>query len=208
MRHPRCCTTRAPLWYVRTTAVKDAPGGNERVDWHPDHISTVARQLARETSTGRSRERSGDAAADLRCSCDAATAIGSRSPTRLAGRRISRTSSHRPQIDESPSHVGVRREPTEVPEVIDTWYDSGAMPFAQWGYHPDWAERGALPTRFRGLIPSDRSDPWLVLHVDVGRVLHFDSTAYPPVVCFGFIVDEQGRNMSKSLRATSWIRWR
>ena len=86
--------------------------------------------------------------------------------------------------------------------MIDAWYDSGAMPFAQWGYHPELG-RGeeAFARRFPADFISEAIDQtrgWFYTLMAEG-VLHFDSTAYRTVVCFGFIVDEQGRKMSKSL---------
>jgi isoleucyl-tRNA synthetase len=86
--------------------------------------------------------------------------------------------------------------------VIDAWYDSGAMPFAQWGYQPELG-RGEEP--FERRFPADfiseaidQTRGWFYTLMAEG-VLHFDSPAYRTVVCFGFIVDEQGRKMSKSL---------
>ena len=86
--------------------------------------------------------------------------------------------------------------------MIDAWYDSGAMPFAQWGYHPELG-RGAeaFERRFPADFISEAIDQtrgWFYTLMAEG-VLHFDETAYRTVVCFGFIVDEQGRKMSKSL---------
>jgi isoleucyl-tRNA synthetase len=86
--------------------------------------------------------------------------------------------------------------------VIDTWYDSGAMPFAQWGYHPDLG-RGL--ERFEERFPADfiseaidQTRGWFYTLMAEG-VLHFDSICYRNCVCLGLIVDEQGRKMSKSL---------
>jgi isoleucyl-tRNA synthetase len=89
-----------------------------------------------------------------------------------------------------------------VPEVIDTWYDSGAMPFAQWGYHPDLG-RGI--NEFEAAFPADfiseaidQTRGWFYTLMAEG-VLHFDETAYRNVVCLGHLVAEDGRKMSKSL---------
>jgi isoleucyl-tRNA synthetase len=112
---------------------------------------------------------------------------------------------HRPQIDdvafECPDRACGERS-TRVAEVIDAWYDSGAMPFAQWGYHPD-LRRGEEP--FERSFPADfiseaidQTRGWFYTLMAEG-VLHFDSTAYRTVVCLGHIVDKDGRKMSKSL---------
>ena len=86
--------------------------------------------------------------------------------------------------------------------MIDTWYDSGAMPFAQWGYHPDLG-RGidAFERSFPADFISEAIDQtrgWFYTLMAEG-VLHFDASAYRSVVCVGHIVAEDGRKMSKSL---------
>ena len=121
----------------------------------------------------------------------------------LAGRDVRDVDPHRPAIDEV---TFLRPECGEqarrVPEVIDTWYDSGAMPFAQWGYHPDLG-RGI--EEFERHFPADfiseaidQTRGWFYTLMAEG-VLHFDSTAYRNVVCLGHIVAADGRKMSKSL---------
>jgi isoleucyl-tRNA synthetase len=89
--------------------------------------------------------------------------------------------------------------------VIDTWYDSGAMPYAQWGYQP---ELGRGLERFEESFPADfiseaidQTRGWFYTLMAEG-VLLFDSTAYRTVVCLGHLVDWDGRKMSKSLGNT------
>ncbi|HWL91016.1 MAG TPA: class I tRNA ligase family protein, partial [Actinomycetota bacterium] len=139
-----------------------------------------------------------------RCAAMHATAVGSLAELgALAGRDLTALDPHRPTIDEiviACPECG--EESRRVPEVIDAWYDSGAMPFAQWGYHPELG-RGEEPfeKRFPADFVSEAIDQtrgWFYTLMAEG-VLHLDSTAYRTVVCFGFIVDEQGRKMSKSL---------
>ena len=86
--------------------------------------------------------------------------------------------------------------------MIDTWYDSGAMPFAQWGYHPELGRGEAM---FAERFPADfiteaidQTRGWFYTLMAEG-VLHFDSTAYRNVVCLGHLVAADGRKMSKSL---------
>jgi isoleucyl-tRNA synthetase len=86
--------------------------------------------------------------------------------------------------------------------VIDAWYDSGAMPFAQWAYHP---ELGRGKEMFEKRFPADfiseaidQTRGWFYTLMAEG-VLHFDSICYRNVVCLGLIVDAQGRKMSKSV---------
>src|SRR5207247_2629033 len=110
---------------------------------------------------------------------------------------------HRPSIDDVVlACPACGEEARRRPEVIDTWYDSGAMPFAQWGYHP---RLGRGIEEFERNFPADfiseaidQTRGWFYTLMAEG-VLHFDSTAYRSVVCLGLILDAQGRKMSKLL---------
>jgi isoleucyl-tRNA synthetase len=90
-----------------------------------------------------------------------------------------------------------------VPDVIDAWFDSGSMPFAQWG-HPHQVDQGSAD-EFRGAFPADfiseaidQTRGWFYSLLAVSTML-FDRAPYRNVVCLGHIVDEDGRKMSKSL---------
>jgi isoleucyl-tRNA synthetase len=213
--YPFCWRCKTPLlyyartsWYVRTTAVKERLlEVNEQVDWHPDHIKhgRYGNWLENNVDWALSRERYwGTPLPIWRCPAMHAVAVGSLAELgTLAGRDLADLDPHRPAIDEivfacPECGEGSRR----VPEVIDAWYDSGAMPFAQWAYHP---ELGRGEELFERRFPADfiseaidQTRGWFYTLMAEG-VLHFDSTAYRTVVCFGFIVDEEGRKMSKSL---------
>jgi isoleucyl-tRNA synthetase len=213
--YPFCWRCATPLlyyartsWYVRTTAVKERLlAVNDAVDWHPDHIrhGRFGNWLENNVDWALSRERYwGTPLPIWRCSSEHVTAIGSLAElgTR-AGQDLTDLDPHRPTIDgivfPCPECGGESRR---VPEVIDAWYDSGAMPFAQSGYHPDLGRGGdTFERRFPADFISEAIDQtrgWFYTLMAEG-VLHFDSPAYRTVVCFGFIVDEQGRKMSKSL---------
>jgi isoleucyl-tRNA synthetase len=197
-----------PSWYARTTAVKERLlEVNEEVHWYPDHIKhgRYGNWLENNVDWAISRERYwGTPLPIWRCADGHATAVGSRAELgSLAGRDLAELDPHRPSIDEiSFACPECGQEARRVPEVIDTWYDSGAMPFAQWGFHPDLRRGQELfDRRFPADFISEAIDQtrgWFYTLMAEG-VLHFDSTAYRNVVCFGFIVDEQGRKMSKSL---------
>ncbi|MDP9298859.1 MAG: isoleucine--tRNA ligase [Actinomycetota bacterium] len=213
--YPFCWRCATPLlyyartsWYVTTTSVKDRMlEVNETVDWHPEHIrrGRYGNWLENNVDWALSRERYwGTPLPIWRCAAGHQTPVGSLAELGgMAGRDLSELDPHRPWIDEvtfdCPSCGDIS---TRVPEVIDTWYDSGAMPFAQWSYHPDLG-RGLeeFDRRFPADFISEAIDQtrgWFYTLMAEG-VLHFDSTAYRSVVCFGFITDEQGRKMSKSL---------
>ncbi|MGZ8607199.1 MAG: isoleucine--tRNA ligase [Actinomycetota bacterium] len=213
--YPLCWRCSTPLiylardsWYVRTTAVKERLlAVNEEVNWFPDHIKhgRYGDWLENNVDWALSRERYwGTPLPVWRCANGHDTAVGSLAElSERAGRDVSDIDPHRPAIDEvSFACPKCGQDATRVPEVIDTWYDSGAMPYAQWGYHPDLGRgldvfRERFPANFisEGI---DQTRGWFYTLMAEG-VLHFDDTAYRNVVCLGLIVDEDGRKMSKSI---------
>ncbi|MGA9162384.1 MAG: isoleucine--tRNA ligase [Actinomycetota bacterium] len=216
--YPLCWRCETPLiyiarssWYARTTAVKDRLlAVNEQVDWYPDHIKhgRYGDWLENNVDWALSRERYwGTPLPIWRCTGGHDTAIGSLTElSERAGRDVTGIDPHRPAIDEVTfACPACREEARRVPEVIDTWYDSGAMPFAQWGYHP---ELGRGLERFEERFPADfiaeaidQTRGWFYTLMAEG-VLLFDATAYRTVVCLGHLVDAEGRKMSKSLGNT------
>jgi isoleucyl-tRNA synthetase len=213
--YPLCWRCSTPLlylartsWYIRTTAVKDRLlEVNEQVNWYPGHIKhgRYGDWLENNVDWALSRERYwGTPLPIWRCTNGHDAAIGSLAElSERAGRDVSGIDPHRPAIDDvsfACPRCGVPA--SRVPEVIDTWYDSGAMPYAQWGYHPDLG-RGL--ERFEERFPADfiaeaidQTRGWFYTLMAEG-VLHFESICYRDVVCLGLLVDESGRKMSKSL---------
>ncbi len=216
--YPLCWRCGTPLlyiartsWYARTTAVKDRLlAVNDQVNWYPDHIKhgRYGDWLENNVDWALSRERYwGTPLPIWRCAAGHDAAIGSLSElSERAGRDVTGIDPHRPTIDEVTFACGTcGEEARRVPEVIDTWYDSGAMPFAQWGYHP---ELGRGLEIFQERFPADfiseaidQTRGWFYTLMAEG-VLHFDSICYRNVLCLGLIVDERGRKMSKSLGNT------
>jgi len=90
---------------------------------------------------------------------------------------------------------------TRVPEVIDCWFDSGAMPFAQWGYpHKPGSEsafKSAYPADFI-CEAIDQTRGWFYTLMAIGTLV-FDESSYENVLCLGHILDKDGRKMSKHL---------
>jgi isoleucyl-tRNA synthetase len=213
--YPFCHRCGTPLlnfarsaWYVRTTAVKERLlEVNGSVNWIPDHIQhgRYGNWLDNNVDWALSRERYwGTPLPIWRCADGHQTAVGSlKELGELAGRDVSDVDPHRPAIDEV---TFACREcggtATRVLEVIDAWYDSGAMPFAQWGYHPELGRGEELfAERFPADFISEAIDQtrgWFYTLMAEG-VLHFDSTAYRNVVCLGHLIAADGRKMSKSL---------
>jgi isoleucyl-tRNA synthetase len=213
--YPLCWRCSTPLlyyartsWYVGTTRVRDRLlEVNDSVNWFPDHIKhgRYGDWLENNVDWALSRERYWGTPLPLwRCERGHTTAVGSLAElSERAGRDVTGVDPHRPGIDEVAfACPACGAEARRVPEVIDAWYDSGAMPFAQWGYHPDLG-RGL--ERFEERFPADfiseaidQTRGWFYTLMAEG-VLHFDSTTYRNVVCLGHIVDADGRKMSKSL---------
>ena len=109
---------------------------------------------------------------------------------------------HRPYIDGVRlKHPETGEEATRVPEVLDVWFDSGSMPFAQWGYpHGEASEE-----RFRHQFPADyiceavdQTRGWFYSLLAVSTML-FDKSSYRNCLVLGHILDAEGKKMSKSL---------
>ncbi len=213
--YPFCWRCGTPLlyfartsWYLRTTAVKDRMlEVNDQIQWIPDHIKDgrFGNWLANNVDWAISRERYwGTPLPIWRCAQGHDTAVGSLVElSELAERDVTGVDPHRPFIDEVTFRCpACATTATRVPEVIDTWYDSGAMPFAQWGYHPE-LDRGL--EEFAASFPADfiseaidQTRGWFYTLL-AEAVLQFDETAYRNVVCLGHLIAEDGRKMSKSL---------
>src|SRR3954468_2601177 len=147
--YPHCWRCDTPLlyyalpsWYIRTTAIKDRLlEENERTNWHPSRIKNgrYGEWLRGNVDWALSRNRYwGTPLPIWRCTADRShlTCVSSLAElSDLAGEDHSTLDPHRPYVDEVTlpcPECGA--EARRVPEVIDVWYDSGAMPFAQWGY--------------------------------------------------------------------------
>lgn len=203
-----------PSWYIRTTAVKESLlEGNGRIHWYPEHIQwgRYGDWLQSNVDWAISRERYwGTPLPIWRCEgCDAYACVGSvaelreRAEDPAAVDRL--TDLHRPYVDAVTLRCGacggtMRR----VREVADVWFDSGAMPYAQWHYPFQNGEvfQRSFPADFI-CEAVDQTRGWFyTLHAEAA-LLHAagavpDSIAYRHVICLGHILDEKGEKMSKS----------
>jgi isoleucyl-tRNA synthetase len=196
-----------PSWYVRTTAVKDALlRENEQTTWYPDTIKwgRYGDWLNNNIDWALSRSRYwGTPLPIWRCAEGHQTCVESLSHlSDLTGSDQSRLDPHRPYVDAvtfACPECGA--EARRVPEVIDAWFDSGSMPFAQWGYpHVEGSKE-----RFEGAYPADficeaidQTRGWFYTLMAIGTVV-FDQSSYRNVLCLGHILAEDGRKMSKHL---------
>jgi isoleucyl-tRNA synthetase len=210
--YPFCWRCGTPLiyyaltsWYARTTAVKDRMlAENAKIGWQPEHIrdGRFGDWLAHNVDWALSRARYWGTPLPLwRCQQGHVTAVsGLADLSARAGRDLTGLDPHRPFVDEvtfaCPECGGEARR---VPDVLDAWFDSGSMPFAQWGY-PNTGERElerAFPADFISEA-IDQTRGWFYSLLAVSTLL-FDQAPYRNVVCLGLIVDRDGHKMSKSL---------
>ncbi|MGW7573791.1 isoleucine--tRNA ligase [Streptomyces sp. NPDC054765] len=194
-----------PSWYIRTTAVKDALlRENEHTNWFPESVKhgRFGDWLNNNIDWALSRNRYwGTPLPIWRCEENHLTCVGSLAElTELTGTDQSDLDPHRPYIDEitfaCPTCQGTA---TRVPEVIDAWYDSGSMPFAQWGY--PYRNKELFEKRYPAQFISEAIDQtrgWFYTLMAVGTLV-FDKSSYENVVCLGHILAEDGRKMSKHL---------
>lgn len=196
-----------PAWYIKTTTIKDALiRENEKTDWHPSTIKTgrYGDWLNNNIDWALSRKRYwGTPLPIWRCENEHAICVGSLSELgTLAKMDLTALDPHRPFVDDiffdcSDCAAVMSR----VPEVIDGWYDSGSMPFAQWGY----PHAAGSAERFAQAYPADficeaidQTRGWFYTLMAIGTLV-FDQSAYKTVLCLGHILDKDGRKMSKHL---------
>jgi isoleucyl-tRNA synthetase len=210
--YPHCWRCDTPLlyyaqasWYVRTTDVRDRMlAENERIGWHPEHIKhgRFGKWLEGNQDWALSRERYwGTPLPIWRCDtaeCAETFCAGSVAALRERAGSVP-DDLHRPFIDEvtfecESCGATMRR----VPEVIDAWFDSGSMPFAQF-HHPF-----ATDTPFEERFPADyicegidQTRGWFYSLLAVSTLV-FDRSSYDNCVCLGLILDPEGQKMSKS----------
>ncbi|MGQ0778880.1 MAG: isoleucine--tRNA ligase [Pseudonocardiales bacterium] len=212
--YPQCwrCDTKLiyyalPSWYIRTTAIKDRlVAENERTNWYPGHIKhgRYGEWLNNNVDWALSRNRYwGTPLPIWRCTQDRTHLVCVSSLAELStlsGADLSQLDPHRPYVDEitlpCPTCGATARR---VAEVIDVWYDSGAMPFAQWGapHCNQEAFEVSYPAQYicEGI---DQTRGWFYSLMAEGTLL-FDKSSYETVLCLGLILDAEGRKMSKHL---------
>jgi isoleucyl-tRNA synthetase len=194
-----------PSWYIRTTEIKDALlRENEHTDWHPEHIKhgRYGDWLRNNVDWALSRDRYwGTPLPIWRCADGHLTCVGSLAELgMLAGQDLSILDPHRPYVDEVAITCPDCAQPARrVPQVIDAWYDSGSMPFGQWGapYRNQEQFEATYPADFI-CEAIDQTRGWFYTLMAVGALV-FDRSSYRTVLCLGHILAEDGRKMSKHL---------
>ena len=196
-----------PSWYIRTTSSKDELlRENAATNWYPETIKTgrYGDWLNNNIDWALSRNRYwGTPLPIWRCENKHEVCIESLADLGVrAGKELSSLDPHRPFVDDITfACTECAQTMVRVPEVIDCWYDSGAMPFAQWGYpHQEGSKE-----KFEASYPADficeaidQTRGWFYTLMTIGTLV-FDKSSYENVLCLGHILDKDGRKMSKHL---------
>ena len=210
--YPHCWRCDTPLiyyaresWFIKMTEVKDdLIRNNNTVNWIPESIGKgrFGDWLENIQDWGLSRNRYwGTPLPVWECECGCQECIGSRAELaeKSGNPDTARTELHRPYIDEvtykCPQCEGTMHR---VPEVIDCWFDSGAMPFAQ--HHYPFENKELFEQQFPAQFISEAVDQtrgWFYSLMAESTLL-FNKAPYENVIVLGHVQDENGQKMSKS----------
>ena len=193
-----------PTWFIKMTAVKDElVANNKTVNWIPKSIGEgrFGNWLEHVQDWGLSRNRYwGTPLPVWQCECGHQHVIGSIEELKsLSDNCPDDIELHRPYIDK----VTIKcpdcgKEMHRVPEVIDCWFDSGSMPFAQWHY--PFENKDIFAKRFPADFISEAVDQtrgWFYSLIAISTLL-FHKAPYKNVIVLGHVQDKDGRKMSKS----------
>lgn len=210
--YPFCWRCKTPLlyyakpsWYIRTTACKEQLlANNEAIHWVPDHIKygRFGNWLANNIDWALSRERYwGTPLPIWICdACEQVEVIGSvKELSERAGHDLKGLDLHRPYVDQVSWVCNCGKGSFKrILDVADCWFDSGAMPIAQWHYPFENQERFAVTHQADFISEAlDQTRGWFYTLHAVSTLL-FNQPAYKNVICLGLLLDARGEKMSKS----------
>lgn len=209
--YPHCWRCDTPLiyyaresWFIKMTAVKEQLiANNNTINWIPDAIGKgrFGEWLEHVQDWGISRNRYWGTPLNVwECSCGHQHSIGSIAELKsMSDNCPEDIELHRPYIDavtiKCPECGG---EMKRVPEVIDCWFDSGSMPFAQWHY--PFENKEIFDQRYPADFISEAVDQtrgWFYSLLAISTLL-FDNASYKNVIVLGHVQDKDGKKMSKS----------
>ena len=194
-----------PTWFIKMTAVRDRLVANNRaVNWYPDNIKEgrMGNFVENVVDWGLSRERYwGTPLPVWQCEDGHTHVIGSRKELEeMAAGPFDLPELHRPYIDNVEivcPHCGKKMH--RVKEVIDCWYDSGSMPFAQWHY--PFENKEMFEKNFPADFISEAVDQtrgWFYTLLAISTLI-FDRNPFENCIVLGHVQDKDGRKMSKHL---------
>lgn len=210
--YPHCWRCQTPLiyyaresWYIETSKYKDRMMEvNDSIEWYPPEVGKgrFGEWLKNNVDWAISRDRYWGTPLNIwMCEkCEHQTSIGSKAELKEKGKNVpDNIELHKPYVDNiSLSCEKCNGEMKRVPEVIDCWFDSGAMPYAQWHYPFENMEEfdNKFPADFisEGI---DQTRGWFYSLLAISTMIS-DKSAYKRVIVNELILDKNGQKMSKS----------
>jgi isoleucyl-tRNA synthetase len=209
--YPHCWRCDTPLlyyarksWYIRTTEYAHAMiSGNKKVHWYPPETGEgrFGNWLEENKDWAISRDRYwGTPIPIWICGkCDQRRSIGGVEELRKEGAKLPEPLDlHRPYIDDVTLRCACGGEMRRIPELVDVWFDSGSMPFAQWHY--PFENHDIFKTAFPADFISEAIDQtrgWFYTLHSISTFL-FKEPCFKNVICSDLILDKNGQKMSKS----------
>lgn len=194
-----------PTWYIRTSQYKEQLVNlNKTINWYPEHIKNgrFGNWLENNIDWALGRERYwGTPLPVWECAdCHRQECLSSRAElSAKTGRNLSNLDLHRPYVDEISypcSDCGGKMK--RVPELIDVWFDSGSMPYAQWHYPYENQEKFAQQYPADYICEAvDQTRGWFYSLHAISTLLN-NQVCFKNVICLGLILDGEGSKMSKS----------
>jgi isoleucyl-tRNA synthetase len=209
--YPHCWRCNTPLlyypkdsWFVRMTSLRDKLlENNNKINWYPDNIRTgrFGKFLENVIDWGISRDRYwGTPLPIWECECGHRECIGSREELKQKSiGNVENVELHKPFIDNvklACPHCG--KEMTRTAEVIDCWFDSGSMPFAQ--HHYPFENKELFEKNFPAQFISEAVDQtrgWFYTLLAISTAI-FDTNSFENCIVLGHVLDKHGLKMSKS----------
>ncbi|KMZ42077.1 MULTISPECIES: isoleucine--tRNA ligase [Bacillales] len=210
--YPFCWRCKSPLlyyamesWFIKTTAIKDQLiENNSKIDWYPGHLreGRFGKFLEELVDWNISRNRYWGTPLNLWLCQDCGSEFAPGSVKELREKSVApideKLELHKPFVDEVKLRCSCGGTMERTPEVIDVWFDSGSMPFAQ--YHHPFGDEKVFEEQYPADIISegiDQTRGWFFSLLAVST-LYNGKAPYKAVISTGHVLDEHGQKMSKS----------